>query len=370
VNFPTQTSPFNQNFCITPNGVHNDLEVVIIPLLPARPGFDATYKILYKNKGNTTLSGSVILDFEDNKMDFVSSTPSYTTISTSELIYNYSDLAPFETREIIITMNINSPTETPAVNIGDQLSFIVNINPLSGDAYILDNRINFKQTVVGSYDPNDKTCIEGDVVGDEVIGNYVHYVIRFENTGTFPAENIVVKDIIDATKFDINTLTSTSSSHPFVTKISNGTIVEFIFENIQLPFDDANNDGYVAFKIKTLPSLSIGDTFSNNANIYFDYNFPILTNTANTTINSLSSQDFEFNDYFSLSPVPTKDVLNITSKTTTKITSISIYNTLGQLVLTVAAPNKAIDVTSLKTGNYFIKVVSDKGISSSKFIKQ
>ena len=68
---------------------------------------------------------------------------------------------------------------------------------------------------------------EGNVVGQEAIGNYVHYIIRFENTGTFPAENIVVKDLIDQTKFDITTLTPISSSHPFVTRISANNKVEF-----------------------------------------------------------------------------------------------------------------------------------------------
>jgi hypothetical protein len=53
VTFPTQTSPFTQNFCITPNGVRPDLEVTLLPLQSARPGFDAKYKLVYKNKGNT-----------------------------------------------------------------------------------------------------------------------------------------------------------------------------------------------------------------------------------------------------------------------------------------------------------------------------
>ena len=52
VDFPAQASPFTQDFCITPNGVHHDLEVIVIPLGVARPGFDASYKIVYKNKGN------------------------------------------------------------------------------------------------------------------------------------------------------------------------------------------------------------------------------------------------------------------------------------------------------------------------------
>lgn len=46
VNFPTKLSPFTQDFCITPNDIHNDLEITILPISPARPGFDVTYKII------------------------------------------------------------------------------------------------------------------------------------------------------------------------------------------------------------------------------------------------------------------------------------------------------------------------------------
>ena len=370
VTFLDQTEPVIQNFCITPNGNHNDLEVAIVPLLPARPGFDATYKVIYKNKGNTTLSGAVTFEFEDDKMDVISSIPIFSSQSTGLLTYDYTNLQPLETREILLTLNINSPQESPVVNIGDQLNFTAIINPLSGDEFLFDNNSSLKQTVVGSFDPNDKTCIEGTVVGSEMIGQYVHYVIRFENTGTFPAENVVVKDMIDLTKFDLSTLIPTSSSHSFVTRIAADGKVEFIFENIQLPFDDANNDGYVAFKIKTLPSLAIGDTFSNNANIYFDYNFPIETNTATTAIQVLGNSDFNLSDYMTLYPNPVKNELNVSVKEMISITSINIYNSLGQLVLVSTNPSESIDVSSLKSGNYFIKLVSDKGVTISQFIKE
>lgn len=56
--FPTQSSPFIQNFCIKPNGFRPDLEITLLPLQPARPGFDAKYKIVYKNKGNTIQSAT------------------------------------------------------------------------------------------------------------------------------------------------------------------------------------------------------------------------------------------------------------------------------------------------------------------------
>jgi Secretion system C-terminal sorting domain len=226
--------------------------------------------------------------------------------------------------------------------------------------------------VVNSYDPNDKTCLEGATITPTKVGDYVHYMIRFENNGTANAQNIVVKDMIDLAKFDINTIVPMKGSHSFVTNITAGNKVEFIFENINLPFDDANNDGYVAFKIKTKSTLVLGNTFSNTASIYFDYNFPIVTNTATTTIAALARQDFEFSNYFSVYPNPVSNVLNISAKESITVSSINIYNTLGQLVLVIpnAQNTKTVDVSSLTTGNYFIKINSDKGTSNTKFMKQ
>jgi hypothetical protein len=160
-------------------------------------------------------------------------------------------------------------------------------------------------------------------------------------------------------------------SHSFVTKISNTNTVEFIFENINLPFDNAHNDGYIAFKIKTKPSLVLGNTFSNSASIYFDYNFPINTNTVTTTVALLANQDFAFEKYFKIYPNPANTILNIDNKKTIEVTSINIYNTLGQLVLVIpnAQQTTSVDVSSLKTGNYFIKINSDKGNTNTKFVK-
>lgn len=370
VTFPDQTSPIVQDFCVALNGNHIDLEINIIPLTPAVPGFDASYKLIYKNKGNTTQSGTVELSFNDDISDFVNATPAVSNQSIGLLTWNYTDLIPFESREIVFKVNLNSPMETPAINAGSNLGYGSIIFPMITDEQPNDNHSDLKQLAVNSFDPNDKTCSEGAITDATVIGKYVTYVIRFENNGTFPAQNIVVKDMIDTTKFDITTLVPVSSSHLFTTKITENNKVEFIFENINLPFDNANNDGYVAFKIKTKSTLVVGDSFANSAKIYFDYNFPIQTNTATTNIQTLKNQDFEFNNYFSLAPNPVKNELQIDTKKDITISSISIYNTLGQLIFVVTNPEKNIDVSSLKSGNYFIKIISDKGISNTKFIKE
>ncbi|WP_225875118.1 T9SS type A sorting domain-containing protein [Flavobacterium bernardetii] len=369
VDFPTQTSPFFQDFCVAPNGIHHDVEVSILPTNVARPGFDANYKIIYKNKGNQTENGVINLQFNDAVLDLVSTNPAFTSQTINNLTFNYSNLLPFETREINVVFNVNSPMETPAVNSGDILNYTVTNTIANIDEMLSDNTFVLNQTVVNSYDPNDKTCLEGNTISPDRVGGFVHYMIRFENTGTFPAENIVVKDMIDIIKFDVSSLVPLDASHNYVTKITDNK-VEFIFENINLPFDDANNDGYIAFKIKTVPTLVLGNTFSNSANIYFDYNFPIVTNTATTTIAALSNPSFEFASYFSLYPNPTTNELNINLKSAIEINSIQIYNTIGQLVITQTGNALKVDVSNLKTGNYFIKINTNEGYSTSQFIKE
>jgi hypothetical protein len=372
VTFPTQTSPFTQDFCVTANGTHPDLEITLLPVNRARPGFEASYKIIYKNKGTNTQSGSVNLIFDDAVIDLVSASPVVSSQTVNNLSWSFVDLKPFETREIIVTVNVNSPTEIPAVNIGNTLDFTTTITSSATDETPADNTFTLNQIVVGSFDPNDKTCLEGSTIPPSAVGKYVHYMIRFENKGTAEAQNVVVKDMIDTSKFDVSSLVVTQGSHSFVTRITETNKVEFIFENINLPFDDATNDGYVAFKIKTKPSLVVGDSFSNTASIYFDYNFPIVTNTATTSIlQNLGTPDFEFDSYFKIYPNPVKDILNIDVKKQIELTSISIFNTLGQQILVIpnAQQIKQMDVSSLKTGNYFIKMNTNKGISNAKFIK-
>jgi len=370
VTFPTETSPYNQNFCITANGIHNDAEVNIVPITSAIPGLCATYKIIYKNKGNQPLSGTVSFAFNASMLHFISASVTPSSQPMNYINWYFTNLKPFETKEILVYFTVNSPISTPPLNSGFVLTYTLSINSGTNEETPADNIFVLNQTVVNAHNPNEKLCLEGNTITPEMIGKEVHYIIRFENAGTVNFQNIVIKDEIDMTKFDISTLIPIAGSHPFITKISRTNNVEFIFENINLPFDAANNEGYVAFKIKTLSTLAIGDTFSNSASIYFDDNAPINTEPAVTAIHSvLANTDFEFSRYFTLSPNPAKIILNIDSKNNVQISSISIYNTLGQLVQTISNPSNTIDISNLKTGSYIVKVVSDQGTANSKFIK-
>ncbi len=371
LNFPNlDGSSQTQNFCITPNGIHNDVDVTILPITPARPGFDATYQLVYKNKGNQMLSGTVTFNFDDAVLDFISATTAVDAQFTNTLSWNYTNLLPFESRSINLTLNVNSPMETPPVTIDDVLSFGATINPISGDETAEDNIFNLNEIVVGSYDPNDKTCLEGDTIPPTKVGDYLHYLIRFQNSGTAPAENVVIKDIIDTSKFDLASLQLTSTSHPQVTRIA-GNKVEFVFQNIQLPaeqYDEPGSHGFVAFKIRTKNNLVVGNTVSNTANIYFDYNFPIVTNTATTTIAVLSASEFE-NTSVSIAPNPVKN--NLTVSANDIISSIQIYDVQGRLIATQVnnSTSTTLDMRQQNVGVYFVKVITENGVKVEKIIK-
>ncbi len=371
VEFPATESPFEQHFCVTPNGIYHDLEVTVIPLDNAVPGFDASYKILYKNKGNQPENPSLTFTYDDAVLDFLSSSVVPNTTMSGLLSWNLEPLNVFESGFIIVNFNLNTPMETPPLNSDDVLSFqsFILVGDLP-DVNPEDNNFTLNQLVVNSYDPNDKTCLEGQSIHPDMIGEFVHYRIRFENTGTFPAQNVVIKDMIDATKFDITTLQMVDASHDCRTRIS-GQKVEFIFENIQLDFNDATNDGYVVFKIKTLPSLTLNSTISNTAEIYFDFNFPIITNTETSTFEIiLSNENFTFENELILHPNPTKNMLSLTSVNGILIQDVEIYNLQGQKVMEIRNASQNLDVSRLQAGTYLIKVFTNEGSSNAKFIKE
>lgn len=366
IEFPFQTSPLQQNFCVIPNGTYHDLEIAIIPLNHAIPGQESSYKLIYKNKGTTTQSGIVSLSFNDSIVDLVQANPSVSSQASNQLNWNFINLNPFEIRTIFITFLVNQ-----TVSIGQMLPFVGTVSSSNIDAIPNDNTIHFNQTTSNITTTNDKLCIEGSSIPVSQIGDYIHYCIRFKNNGTSFVQNVIIKDVIDISKYDITTLSPISGSHPFYTRITQQNKVEFIFENINLAFNNTNNEGYVLFKIKTLPTLSNGDTFSNAAAIYFDYNTPILTNTASTIIQELSNTNFDNAKKFTIYPNPVADEFHIHSSELEAIDAIAIFNSLGQLIKTITNPNSSIiHVSDLTTGIYFINIKSGTRNSSLKFSKK
>lgn len=356
-----------QDFCIAANGVHPDVEVTIATAIPARPGFNAVYRILVHNKGNQTLSGEVSFTYDDTRLDFVSASPAEDTAVPGNLTWNYTGLLPFETRMIILTLDVNAPTDTPAVNIDDILEFSASVTPLETDDNPEDNEVAFSQVVVGSFDPNNIICHEGDVEDVEAIGEYLHYTVNFENTGTGAAEFIVITQQISPGMFDLSSLQVLGSTHNVETTLA-GNNLEFRFDDIQL---GPQATGSVTFRIRTLASLEEGDTVMNKANIVFDYNFGIPTNEAPTTFEQLMGNDEAVAPAtVSVYPNPSRNIINVSSLHA--VQSLELYDLNGRLLQTsiVDGMDNVIDISGRAAGIYLLKVATDKGSHVAKIIRE
>lgn len=367
-------STFTQDFCVTPNGYHPDLEIAIVPLGLPRPGFANNYKIVYKNIGTENYPGTVSLSFDHTLMEFLDATVTPAGSSDGFVFFAFDPLPPFGVGEIGITFGINAPTDTPPVNNGDLLSVIASVTPSpSVDVDPTNNSFTLGQEVVGSFDPNNKICLEGEYASPSDIGKYLHYNINFENTGTADAENIVIKDVIDSTKFDISTLQVIESSHAVRVHVVDDS-VEFIFEGINLSPSTGRSviggHGNVLFKIKTWDTIELGTMVTNTANIYFDYNFPIETNEARTTFNILKTVDFKKDRSVSIAPNPAKNSVNV--KASGMIRSIQLFDSLGR-ILQVTAENKnatSLDISDKPKGIYYLKITTEDGSKVQKLVKE
>jgi len=83
---------------------------------------------------------------------------------------------------------------------------------------------------------------------------------------------------------------------------------------------------------------------------------------------NLATENFTNANGVSLYPNPVKDILNIDLLDNTSISSVKIYDLQGKLLLEKASND--IDVSSLSAGLYLIKIATEKGEFTKKFIKE
>ena len=358
------------DFCITANGTHPDLDVVLLPINGPQPGYDVIYRLVYSNKGNQTQSGNVNLSFNDTKLNFLSSTPAPSGQLPGNLIWTYTNLSPYQTKMIDIKFYVHAP---PIVNNGDILSFVATVNPVSGDETPVDNVFNLNQVVANSWDPNDKQVMEGSQITIEKAKDFLHYLIRFQNIGTASAINIVIKDSL-ADNLDWNSFVPVTASHTYRTVVTKGNKIEFIFDGINLPGKNTNeptSHGFVAFKIKPKSTIAVGETIYNKAEIYFDFNQPIITNTVSTTIVTPKKSDNLID--LSVYSNPVKDEIRFKVKAGSQIKAINLYNTVGEKLysetVTMPGTDRKVNITNLPTGMLFLEVITNGGTAVQKVIR-
>jgi len=222
-NFPNyNNNNTTQNFYIVPNGIHHDVEVQITPVDYPIVGSSANvvYDVVYKNKGNQTHNGQVSLGYNLAQLSYVSSTAVLNNSGTGMLTLGYSNLLPFETRTFRVAFALDA-----SVMVNDLISLSLNIDTTNEDSSTQnDNSVTYNQTASNSSVANSIECLEGNLLPTVEIGDYLHYVINFENTGNQVAKNVTIKTDFSATNFDINSLQILNTTHPVALEVVNNSV--------------------------------------------------------------------------------------------------------------------------------------------------
>lgn len=360
-------------FPITSTQPYSDVDVSIVSTGLPRPGFEHTHKIVYRNLGSDVASGSITYTKDNANVVISEILPAATTTLPSGFTYDFTNLQPGEVRFVNVKMAV---AQIPIVNLGDLLTSSVSVSPAGSDINTLNNTFATSQIVVASYDPNDKNEARGATIA---IGNfdqedYLFYTIRFQNTGTASADTVQIEDTLES-DFNFASVRMVSASHNYTMERVNNKLV-WTFRNINLPGmfqNDLLSQGYVTFKIKLNAGFAVGDVIENTAQIYFDTNPAIVTNTFQTTFTpNLSVGTFDLNNLV-VYPNPAKEIVNIQLKNSSEtLKMITIYDMIGKTIKNVAGnggQQSTIDVSNLSTGMYMIEITTDSNLKQiRKFI--
>lgn len=324
------------------------------------------------NNGNmrcsSGISGTVDITVE-GPITFVSESPgSLIPNSINGNTYSYL-INDFDSLNIYTDFGLRFITDTTATGT-DEITFAVNINANASENNVANNIDTLAIAVVNSYDPNMKEVFPiGDL--EYPFNDRLTYTIHFQNTGNAPALNIKLKDQLDA-NLDWSTFQMLGASHAVEAQLSNNNLL-FKFDNIYL-MDSTTNEpaskGWVTYSILPNLNLPAGSTIENFADIYFDFNAPITTNTTLNTIKIGVSVTETIQSAVKVFPNPAND--NITLTNLQNNATITIYNLQGQKMMETVVKNTVtrINLHHYENGIYIIKVSSEDKTETIKITKQ
>ena len=238
--------------------------------------------------------------------------------------------------------------------------------------------------VSASYDPNDKTGYPTGVTIKHYImpNQQLQYVIRFQNTGTDTAFTVVVRDTLDM-NLDIFSVLPGVASHTYNFQMYGPRVLEWTFYNILLPDSNHNQEesqGFATFTVNQNHDLANGTQIFNEADIYFDYNAPIITNQTIHTINNMIQTILivsPINNSASkimVYPNPVSEEINIellvSNSSEIKNSRYTLYSIEGKKVMEgkLQSSKSGISISNLENGLYFIEICYGKEKYNSKLI--
>jgi uncharacterized repeat protein (TIGR01451 family) len=352
-----------------------DMRASIYNISTVTPGFPVMNSLSYCNQGAVSQSGTFTLYWDPllaiSSSNVFNPQPSAFDAANNTASWNFSNLAAGGCSYI----NWNS-TAPVSLALGTSITNLVMVTPLD-DYNPINNIDTTHQTVVGSWDPNDKRGTpygEGEE-GSILPNTRITYTVRFQNTGTAPAVNVVLVDTI-STDFILETLTMNGSSDLYQMTVNPQTrVIRWVFNGIMLPdstSDPIGSIGFVNFSISPQLNQPSGTRLENFCDIYFDFNEPIRTNTSLHTIDLPTGIESDIETLVNVYPNPFNGTTQFVIHTANQQDAdVTIHNVLGASIAKFNAEHgkpTMFDASGLSSGVYFYTVTSAGKQTTGKLI--
>ncbi len=330
----------------------------------AHPGMTITYALKVKN-ASPQVSGPVTMTLSaDLSLNFLSATVTPASIVGNTITWDLAVLTAYAQQTIGVQFEV--PVGAPLGGNVFASLYVTNTQP---DANVVNNNAALNTTVTGSFDPNEKVVQPSDIFFLD-IDDHLSYVIRFQNTGTDTAYNVVVTDTLSA-DLDMGAFLQGASSHPCTVEFLADRVVRWTFADILLPDSGTNevaSHGFIGFDIKPAQDLGGGIYINNASDIYFDFNDPVRTNTASVLAEfSVGVASAEVSDRPVVFPNPATDKLTITLPAGHPLPAyVDVLAADGRITRLLIRLDGTLDVRSLAPGAYAVR--SDGLLG--RFVKQ
>ncbi len=300
--FPFNTTPNSLTFDASSAtstqlmfGVSNEVPdfAICIDLYPSGNGFlcndHANHNICYRNMGNVPINGIIEVEYDELFQGHQEVTP-IDSVNGNKVYMSFANLLPGEM--FFYDIDLLTPTVD---HIGEYITSYARAYGYYEGYEVAYGEQELTMEVTCAYDPNDKQAFPLGYTEEHWLLQETEqeFLVRFQNTGNAPAQDIRIQDTIDV-NFDLSTFRMVANSHSVMATINEETrVVDFFFQDIQLP-DSVNNEpdshGLVSYKITPSVDLPVGTELNNTAYIYFDNNDAIVTNTTWTTIHECGGE--------------------------------------------------------------------------------
>ena len=371
--FTINSAPITMDFA---NGSTVPLDLATwLSSTPARPGFNFSLSGLVSNP-TPQVSGPITATLTfDPALTILNATPAPISVVGNVVTWAWPAFTSFQSRNVSLYFNV--PVSTP---LGTVLSAMLSVTNTLPESNTANNNYANERIVTGSFDPNAKEAVtsSGSSSGLYLIGTdeYLDYTIQFQNTGTDTAFTVVVTDTL-STGLNMGSFQQGPSSHPYTVDFKAGRVVQWTFSNILLADSNTNeaaSHGLTSFRIKLNDPVLPGTTIENTANIFFDYNAPVITDpcVVVTTLGAGIAEQGNVPELL-LTPNPTNGVVMVRlSDDRYQGGTLHVRSLDGRLVKQqrMTTARTSIDLNDLRAGAYWMEFIGTDGqVVGAKLLK-